>query len=452
MDLDAAVRTQERDSAIRRGVWATLVARAVSALAGVLVLAVAARALDTAEFGLVATLVSVFVLMGIADLGVGGILMTRLAEAQARDDVEAMRHLIRNGLIALGAIGGVIMLGGGLSAFLLPWHRWIGGNLPESTVDVSVALLFILSGAMFPALVAEAVLHAARRLATVQMWFAAGSTAALVACVGAAAADLPPWAFIVGMVGMPTLVAICRALWLFLVEYPHLRPVRAAAVPGSLRDMMRASGYLATARIAAAFALSSQVFIVAVVMNPEAAAVFAVASRMFALLASVVQMAGGQLWPALTDAITRGDIAWVQSRYRRGLLLVGGLTGLGCLLLVVAGQWITRIWVGPELVPPMGVLLALALFTLVTAVFSQAMLLPLAVERIKGFTIAMVAVTPVSIVGSVVLAHEIGLAGPPLGGLLTQALVLGPFVAILCRRTLAGITSTPASLPLASVR
>jgi O-antigen/teichoic acid export membrane protein len=453
MDLDAAVRTQERDSSIRRGVFATLVSRAVSAVTGMLVLAVAARSLDQAEFGLVVTLVSIFVLVGLADLGVSSIFMTRLAEARARDDIEAMRHLVRNGLIALGAIGGIIMLGGGLSAFLLPWHSWIGGALPERTVEVSVALLFVLSGAVFPALVAMEILRVWQRLATVQFWFAAGSAASLIACLGAAAADLPPWAFMVGIVGMPTFVAIGRALWLFLVEYPHLRPARTGgAAPGGVLDMLKASGYLGTARIAAAFALSSQVFIVALIMGPEAAAVFGVASRMFALLISVVQAAGGQMWPALTDAITRGDLAWAQSRYRRGLLLVGGLTGLGCLVLVIAGQPLAWLWVGPELVPPIDVLLALAVFTLVTAVCGQAMLLPLAVERIKGFAIAIVALTPVGVALSVFLTHELGLVGPALGGLLTQALLIAPFTVILCRRTLNSITSTSASIPMASVR
>jgi len=448
MDLDAAVRTQERDSAIFRGALATVLSRAGGAVIAVVVVAVATRSLDKAEFGLVATLVSIFVFLAFADLGVSGILMTRLAEAQARDDVEAMRHLIRTALVALTTFGCVVAIGGGASAFLLPWADWIGGGiLPEHTVDVSVALLFVLSGAALPALVAEAILSAAQRLATVQVWFILGSVASLIGCLGAAAAHLPPWAYIVGIVGAPTAVTIGRALWLFLVEYPHLRPTRAAAAPGSLLDMMRASRYLAISRIAAAFFLGSHVFLVALIMGPAAAAVFSVASRMFALLTQVVQMVGGQMWPALTEAVTRGDIAWVRSRYRWGLLLVGGLTGLGCLVLVIAGQPLARLWVGPELVPPIGVLLTLAMLTSFAAVLGQAVLLPLAVERIKGFAIVMVASTPVSIALAVVLTRELGMVGPALGGLLTYALLIGPFALILCRRTLTSITSTSASLP-----
>src|SRR5687768_10667982 len=113
------VRGQNRDSAIPRGVVANVAVRIINAPAAIATLGVAAKSLTAEEFGLVAALFSLWMLLTVLDLGVGGTLVTRVATSHARGDLDEMRRCVREALLALTVIGLLIAAVGTVSAFFL---------------------------------------------------------------------------------------------------------------------------------------------------------------------------------------------------------------------------------------------------------------------------------------------------------------------------------------------
>jgi O-antigen/teichoic acid export membrane protein len=443
MDQETAARGRERDRAIRRGGLATIAARAVMALVSVAILAVASRSLSHEEFGLVATVTSLYIVVSYASLGLGGVLMTRLAQSRARDDHEAMRQATTDALTALGAIGLVLGGLGALSVFVLPWTSWLGTHtVPESEVKLSVALFFIFSGISIVTIAGSSVLVAMQRLATDQIWTAVGGLVSLALAVVAAVLDLPPWGYIVALTAGPGLTAAGRATWAIAIEYPYLRPKGLSRFDRRLGEFAKSSGYLGLINIAAAISLSLDAVVVAAVKGSAAAAVFSVASRMFLLLGTIVGLVGRQVWSALTEAINRGDFEWARSRYWRAVVVVGGVVALGSLPLVFAGRSLARIWVGSGLVPPLSLFVTLAVYTVYINVVSQASVLFLVTQRLKVLAIVGVLQTPVNLGISILFTRWWGLVGPVYGSLISHVLLVLPVIVVVSRRLLRGLEST----------
>lgn len=441
MTLDPSVaeseaRTKRRDRAVLQGAVAIGLARVITAVAGYATLGIAARAMSTDEVGLVAVVISYFMIVTMFDLGIGGALTTRIAASHARDDLVDVRRHLDHGLVVLTALGTLIALAGVVSTIVLPWHSWIGGSVSEPVVTRSLIALFVVSGASLPAAVGFMTLSGLQRFAAVQLGLTLGSLLALVSCAAVVAVDPSPDLFVLAAMGSPVAVSSCFAIWVRLRLFRETS-ARSRIEGSRLKSMLQASSWYAVCNIANAISLGIGTVIVGSVLGLTEAAIFTVATRLFTPIIGVVAAAGSRLWPGLTEAIGRGDTAWARSRYRRGLFLVGGISAGLSLGLVVFGPWLARLWVGPDLVPPVSLFFWVAVFNVVAAVTSQANVLLTAVERMKGAAVLSVCTAVLCVGASIVLCRQIGVSGAAVGVALAWLLVLLPGTALIARDILA---------------
>lgn len=438
-----------RDRAILRGVVATVAVRLISVGASLLTLGIAARSMTKVQFGFIAAVVSLWMILTLLDLGLGGTLTTRVASAHGHDDLKAMRAHVRDALYALTVVGLVLAVAGGLSAFFLPWGRWLGAGLAPSTVTPAVVLMFVAAGASMPGVVGIATLTGRQRMATAQLTTAMGGIATVVAAIAAALLNLPPWAFVLAILGCPTLVSLGVTAWIVLVELPGVIAYDGFN-PQRIASTVRISGYFAVMGASNAIAFGTGTLIVATVLGAGQAAAFTIASRMYAMLYAVISQSGAQLWPGLAEAIARRDFGWVHSRYRNSLVAVMLITSAASAGLVMFGRPIAQIWVGPGLVPSSSLLISLGGFTIALCGVTQAGTLPLATERVRPVAAICVANAIVGTVAAVGLTTAIGPAGAALGGLLSCVCILVPGIALISRSALHGLARLSPSTPDAS--
>lgn len=427
-------RRRGRDRAILRGIVATAGTRVVSAGASLLTLGIAARSITKEEFGFVSAVVSLWMILSLIDLGLGGVLTTRVAQAHGRDDPDEMKAHVRDALQALTALGAVIVLVGSASAFVLPWERWLGGSLPSTSVVPAVVLMFATVGASMPGVVGIATLTGTQRMATARLWTALSSVATMLAAVVAAAAHLPPWAFVLAIVGCPTLVSLGVTAWVVLVQLPGVL-ARNGFRTGRITSTMRVAGYYAVMNASSAVTLGAGTLIVDAVLGAGQAAIFSVASRMYAMVSAVVLQSGAQLWPALTEAVVREDFGWARARHRQGIVFVTLATSTASLALIALGRPVARVWVGSALVPSLSLFISLGALTIGVCGAAQAGILLVATERVRPLAAICVANAVVGTAAAVLLTRTIGASGAALGGLISCVCVLGPGVAVLSRRT-----------------
>jgi O-antigen/teichoic acid export membrane protein len=237
------------------------------------------------------------------------------------------------------------------------------------------------------------------------------------------------------ILGCPLVVSAVYLGWVRFAILGAHRP-RRAWQRSELVSMLLASSWYAGYTAANTLTLGSGTVIVGAVRGATDAGLYSVASRLLAPIITVIASSGMLLRPGMTEAISRGDVDWARSRYRRGLVLITGVSLALAMIVVAIGPWIGRLWVGPDLAPSRTLLIWVSAFTVTAAVTYQVTGLLMALERVRVAALLAVCAALVSLVSSVVLTRDLGPLGAAVGGLIGSLGVLLPGVAWLARRAL----------------
>lgn len=426
----------QRDRALRHSISSGAGVRVVTMALTLLTVAVSVRSLGDTAFGVVATLGTMIGLTGFADLGLGLGLMTRLAQSLGEDDQAALKPLVSSALASLSALGIFVAVVGSASILVLPWDVLLGSPaLPIAAVNASVVIFAVSVGLAIPASIGQRVLLGTQRGAVANIWSLAASIAQFAAVSAAAWRDAPVWVFVAATISTPVLVACLQSAWVF-TRASYLRPERRHVSREVVRHLLRVGGLFFALNLAVAAAYQSDTLITSAVLGASSAAVFAIALRMFGAASGLFGSSLQQFWPALAEALARGDLEWTRRRFKQVLTISTAMLASGSALIVAFGQPLARIWVGERLVPPLGLLVAFAVWTVYSHVMSQCSTL-LNAGGVVGPQVAMaLAMACVNVPLSIALTHQIGLAGPLVGSLLAHMLCAGVPTAVLVRRVL----------------
>ena len=449
MAATAAELGQQRDRAL---VWAAIAAlgsRVIAMIATVLTLAFAARALHVDQFGIVALLTTLAIFLGFGDFGLGTLLMTRLPAAIARGDQKGANELVTTTFNTLLRIGLVLVGGGVASAFFVPWQTVLGAHhLSASSIRFDMIAFWISGGWAIPSTLGSRVLAAMQRASVVYVWNAAAAVLSMVVTAVCAVEHAPVWVYVVGIAGGPTFLGTIQTVWVLGFKFPRLCPSTLHIEWRTMLATLKTGGLFAVMTVSAAVSYYIDGLVVSAVMGVAAAAVFTVAARLFSLVGGTISLAGQQMWSALSDAITRGDMAWVRSRYRRVLVISTAVNTAACVFLVVAGQELSRIWVGAKYIPPISLLIVSAIWTVYSTSVIQASYLLAAAERIKTVAMCGLIMTPINLGVSILLTKWYGLTGPLLGSIIAMALVFMIPIIVLTRRLMSDLEETHAATPV----
>ena len=136
-------------------------------------------------------------------------------------------------------------------------------------------------------------------------------------------------------------------------------------------------------------------------------------AQMFGLISTVLNMALSPLWPAYGEAIARGDHDWVKQTLYRSIILSVGLAAFLSTVLVFAGPWLLKLWVGKEINPPFLLILGLGTWKVVEA-GGNAMAMFLNGANVVGLQIGLAsAMGGTAIVLKVLLVGRFGVSGAP---------------------------------------
>jgi O-antigen/teichoic acid export membrane protein len=148
------------------------------------------------------------------------------------------------------------------------------------------------------------------------------------------------------------------------------------------------------------------------ILGPTAVTQYAVVSKPFALLAATLFMALVPMWPAYTEALARGDLAWVRRMANRSLGMAAIVVGVPGLLLIAVGAPLIRLWVRiPTFEVPIALLTALAVWTLIQAVGGVWGTLMNGLGRVRFQAMCAVATCVVALGAKILLAQRAGLPG-----------------------------------------
>ena len=322
-------------------------AKGLALAAQLLAVAIAVRALGDEGFALFVVISSIVAWMGLAGLGVAPGLTLGVARAAAVGDRTEAARLFMAALammivVATLLVGLALLLGAaGLVERL--FATWLG----SSSGDASAALLWmtVLIAIQLVVVVPEAAQLGMQAQHVNNIWVGIGSAAAIVAMVTIGSTVTSVTAFVLVSQGPQVAGRVANGLtfvlgrrYLFRLAdlhfWQHVRPILGSGIA------------FAGFSLASYVGLQIGLLIIAASADAASVALAGVIVRAYLLEASGLALVTTPTWPAIANAVTRGDFRWIRRAYR--MLTLGALVyaGVAALAILVGLEALIGIWTG----------------------------------------------------------------------------------------------------------
>jgi O-antigen/teichoic acid export membrane protein len=366
------------------------------------------------RYGLWMTMSSLVAMFGFADLGIGNGLMNAMAEAHGRDDREAARQYLASALAVVTtlAVAGAVALA--IAYPFVHWERVFNVAAAEAVGEAGPATVVLFLCFLFglPVALIGRAQSAFQEGFTASIWSGAGTVLSFVALlvVVACKAGLP-W-LVLALGGTPLLGSIGNAVALLFFQRPWLRP-RIADIGWKRGEKLVRLGILfVVLQLTVALTYTSDNIVIAHVLGPAAVTKVAVSGKLFNLAPMAWGILLGPLWPAYTEALARGDRAWVKRTLIVSVIATAVGAAIFSTVVVVFGNTILRWWTRQPIVAPQLLMVGLACWTVVNAA-ATAVSIFLNGAHVVRFQIAIAVVTgAIAFPMKFVAARWFGVAGP----------------------------------------
>ena len=435
----AGRRTRERERRILRSGVASSAYQVLSALCTLLAVSLVIRRLPAGEFGVWITLAGVIILLGFLDLGVGSALVGAMARAQAVGDKDQAQEMLSSAFYGLAGVSAVLAVAFWLVHPHVPWGTLLGVDAASSgRAAASVAV--VVAGVLLsvPLSVAARGQTGLQEGETVVLWRTAGTLVQLVATVVLYLAEAGLVWFVVALTAGPVLAGLLNTAALFTGKrsWLHARWRRASVV--TFRRLGSTGFLFFLLLLVSTLAYQSDTLVVAHFLGSAEAGQYGVPFRLFMFVPTIVSIALVPLWPAYADAWEAGDRTWIRRTFLRSLGLAVSANGAAGLALLVLARPLLRLWVGEAVNPSTTFLIAMVVYVLVWGASGSVAMLLNGCNGVKFQIVVAAAMLVVNVPLSIALLDPLGVAGPVIGTIVAQTvMVLVPcafYIPVLLRR------------------
>lgn len=402
-----------------------VVQQGVVAITGLVATPLAVGYLGVERYGIWLTLSSLLAWLAITDVGLGGnALVNAVAEACGRGDRVWQREIVATAFWSLAGIGALLGLIVWAAFPGIPWRSVFNASeaVPQGELHTAVAICIAFFLLEFPARAASAVYYGSQRGYIANGWSILGSVASLGALflVTRTNGSLPEVIF--ALWGVRVLVAYLASAILYGWQQPWLLPAPWVATRRAFRRLASLGVRYVVAQFGGFAMFQSHPIIIAQFLGPTAVAVFGVAYRVATFPAMIVGVLLSGLMPAYGEARVRRDTKWIQRTFRLSAIL-GALVSLGAATsVVVLLRPVVQAWVGPKLVPSVGLTWALGSYVLLSGFVGPASVMLYGVERVGKQALIAVA--------NGLLVILLGALFTPQGGLTGMAMAMACALAL----------------------
>ena len=352
--------------------FTSIIAKGIGILTAFVTVPLTLNYLGTERYGLWMTISSVIVMLGFADLGLGNGLVNAISQTDGRNDRDAAQKAVSSVFFMLLGSAVFLLIVFGMIYPFVPWHRIFNVTSTHAIRESGPATaVFVACFALsLPLGIVQKVQFGYQEGFLNNYWQIAGNLLGLAAVVVAILLQGGlPW-LVFAMSGVPALLIAANWVFLFFYQRPLLLPRwrnfhfatgKALIGTGIIFMLLWTVNILGT---------STDNIIIAQFLGASKVATYAIVQRLFSLTL-LVQFFTVPLWPAFSEAMIKADFLWAHRAFNRIFILAVLLTILICMPLVFFGQTIIRVWAGPQVLPPLTLVLGYALFRLVSG-FAEA--------------------------------------------------------------------------------
>jgi len=411
------------------GAGGRVVALGVTTVAALVNFRISLDYLGLDEYGLLLLVTSLWYWAAVGDLGLGTAVQQRTTVLLAGGKVRQAAQVLSSGVLCFTALG--ILLFGVL------WVLHVTGVtallITGEGIDVARAARVLLLGVavylvMFPIQPLSGVLLARNDLAAHYVFvilFGAGRPlCTYIALSRGASLEV----FLLVVAGYRLLALLAPYVYT-LVQVPALRVRPSLASFTVTRSLLAPSLYFFVMSVGYTVIFYTDNAVISAVIGVAAIPAYAAAFQLFRILRRICLSGVEALFPAAGILDARGQQDRLQALTETMARLVTTLAILAGAGLALFGEAVISAWLGPEVVPPRGVIWVLAGLLPVAALVNVPARMVSGVGRHRGMALICVVEMVLNLGLSIALAGQLGLLGVALGTLLARALVAGPYLA-----------------------
>jgi O-antigen/teichoic acid export membrane protein len=410
---DARERNHRRGKHLKFTVFTGFMARASAMLVTIVSVPLTLSYLGNERFGLWMTATSVVSMLAFADFGIGNGLLSAVAEASGRDDLDQIRRYISSGLTILIAIAACMLLLFFSTAYpLVDWSHVFNVHSPTARAEAgpTIAALVVCVACSVSALVVPRVQLALQYGFIYNLWVTIAQFAVICAIwlisIGHGSVPL----LILALSGLPPLISAINGL-IFFRRNRQYRPRWAFVDKAAMRRILSTGFMFVLLQIGLSISFTSDKLIIARLLGAEAVASYSVYERVFGVGVNVVMVMLTPIWPAYAEAWARNDTEWVRRALRRSLSLSIGVSAAFAASIVVAGPLIVTLWTRKNVPVDSIVLYGLGIWCVIQATLNALSMLLNGLHMIRIQVIASILTACVAIPLKLLLVRDLGPAG-----------------------------------------
>lgn len=429
-----------------------IAARAGSMGASLVTIPLTLHYLGNERFGLWMTISSVVALATFADFGIGNGVVSSVAAASGKDDLDGIRRAISSAFSILVTIGATLMACFLAIYRLVNWGDLFRATSPHARAEagpamLALALCFTLN---IPLDIVQRVQFGLQQGFRTNVWQICSSAMSLIGIVLGVHLHLGVPALILAFAGTPVLGAALNSLYFFGVSHRDLVPRWGLVSREMISKIARLGTMFFVIQVVITFSFSTDNFIVARTLGVATVALYSIPQRMFTVISVILITLVMPFWGAYGEAVSRGDMPWVRrtlSFTLSGVLLTSAAAST---ILLLLSHQILHIWVGSSVQPAFALLLGLAIWEVVRSYTGtlQMFLNGAGILRFQTITHCIFGLACVS--AKFWCARHYGVAGVPWAGSVTYTLFIVIPNAIYVPRLLKRMTVNAEPDPLVS--
>lgn len=402
-------------------------ARAVQVGSSLITVPLTLKYLGNERFGLWMTISSVLAMAAFADFGIGNGVLNTVAKAFGKDDQESIRKAVSSGFAVLTTISAALIVLFFSAYRFVNWADFFRVASPQARAEAGPALAvfstcFAINICMD---VVQRVQLGLQQGYRYSLWQLIGSLAGFIGVLSGIWFRVSLPVLVVAIAGAPILATTLNAIHFFGFVRPDLRPMRTFVESNVIAQIARLGGLFFILQVVVAVSYSADNFIIARTLGAVNVPEYSIPQRMFALITMMSGMLVAPLWPAYSEALSRGHMDWVRRTLGRSLLLVFVLTSTASLVVLLTGHQLIHWWVGSRIHPSFLLLLGLAIWTVIACCGDALAIFMNGVEMLRFQVIVATIFGAGCVVTKVLFVRHFGIAGVPWATLTAYLLLNG---------------------------
>jgi O-antigen/teichoic acid export membrane protein len=415
--------------------------RVLSAVGTIVTIPLVLNHLGPERYGLWVTLSVIFVYLRLADGGATIGLISLVALADGAHDQSRVRALFSSAF-AVTAIVAVGLTGLACATPLLDWQRLLKFSTPQLVTEATAACaIIVLSLAVgYPAGVVRQGRLGLQQGAAANAWDLAGTVLMF-------AGQLVVVYFKLGLVAlaavtalMPVAMNVVSSVLFLATTGKAYRPRPALVNSATIRALMTSGSMFMALMLTQALSVQIDTVLIARLLGVEAVSDYSVVQKLLTQPQFITTMLLTAQFPAYSEALARGDHAWIVEHFRTTLLGAVALAAGACAVLGLLAGPLLALWIGSAIQTGPLLLWSMAVYGTVATIANVFTYTFFALGLYRRVILAHAAMIAINIPASIVLIPRVGSAGACI------ATTIG-YVAALIIPSLLGLRGVLARLP-----